>query len=92
MNTLLITMAAVAAVSLIAFVIIYLKHKNASEYAQQADERVLDLEAMVAILQHEVNNKISYDIKPMKKKTPSKMKASKETVPSSKKRGRKPKS
>ena len=92
MNTLLITMAAVAAISLIAFVIIFLKYKNASEYAQQADERVLDLEAMVAVLQHEVNDKISYDIKPMKKKKPSKMKASKETVPSSKKRGRKPKS
>jgi len=92
MNTLLITMAAIAAISLIAFVIIFLKYKNASEYAQQADDRVLDLEAMVAVLQHEVNDKISYDIKPMKKKKPSKMKASKEPVPSPKKRGRKPKS
>ena len=92
MNTLLFTMAAITAVSIIALVVIYLKHKNASEYAQQADERVLDLEAMVAVLQHEVNDKISYDIKPARKKKPSKMKASKEPVPSPKKRGRKPRS
>lgn len=92
MNTLLFTMAAITALSIIALVVIYLKHKNASEYAQQADERVQDLEAMVAVLQHEINARVSYDIKPIKKKKPAKMKSSKEDVAPQKKRGRKPKS
>lgn len=92
MNTLLFTMAAITAVSIIALVVIYLKHKNTSEYAQQADDRVQDLEAMVTVLQHEINARVSYDIKPMKKKSPSKPKASKDNTPSPKKRGRKPNS
>lgn len=92
MNTLLFTMAVVTAVSIIALVVIYLKYKNASEYAQQADERVLDLEAMVAVLQHEINARVSYDIKPTKKKTAPKQKSSKESAPAPKKRGRKPNS
>lgn len=92
MNTLLFTMAAITAISIIALVVIYLKHKNASEYAQQADERVQDLEAMVTVLQHEINARVSYDIKPMKKKTAPKQKASKDNTPAQKKRGRKPKS
>lgn len=92
MNTLLFTMAAITAVSIIALVVIYLKHKNTSEYAQQADDRVQDLEAMVTVLQHEINARVSYDIKPMKKKSPAKTKSSKDNTPSPKKRGRKPNS
>lgn len=93
MNTILFTIAAIAAISLIALVVIYLKYKNASEYAQQADERVLDLEAMVTVLQHEINARVSYGIKPTapKKKKPAKITTAKNSS-ESKKRGRKPKS
>ena len=91
MNIVLITVATVAAISIIALVVTYLKYKNANEYAQKADDRVQDLEAMVAVLQHEVAHKITYDIKPIKKKKPFKQKTSKEVSVSPKKRGRKPK-
>ena len=92
MNIALITVAAAAALSIIALVVVYLKYKNANEYAQKADDRVQDLEAMVAVLRHEIDHKITYDIKPFKKKKTTKQKTSKEVnVVSPKKRGRKPK-
>lgn len=93
MNTLLFMVTAVAVISLITSLVIYLKYKNASESARRSDERVLDLEAMVSVLRNEINSRVTYDIKPApsKKKKASKMTATKNS-PESKKRGRKPNS
>ena len=95
MNIILITVAAIAAISIISLVVLYTKLKNANEFAQQADERVLDLEAMISVLQDEISSRVNYDIKPITKSKPkkkvAKMNATTETAPA-KKRGRKPKS
>jgi len=95
MDIILVSVAAIAAVSLISLIVLFTKFKNAKDYAEQADERVLDLEAMVSVLQDEVSNRIDYHVKPTTRSKPkkkaSKMKATVEAAPV-KKRGRKPNS